>query len=270
MLKKSILQTLKTDNKGLQALRLVGYIKSIQYPVINLLSKDNNKTKKGEKYGYLTYILYLAPANISGYEFCTSRTKGCTISCLFTSGHGRYSNVKIGRLRKTYQLLFRTDEFYNRLVWELENLTKKAKRANMTLAVRLNGTADIDWENIPIKDGLTVFELFPNVQFYDYTKRLNRLLVELPANYHLTFSLAETKLSQKQALKALKLDFNVAIVFRDKLPDYWNGYKVLDGDLHDLRFTEGHNEPIIVGLKAKGKARYDKTGFVIDPNLTIM
>lgn len=144
---------------------------------------------------------------------------------------------------------------------EITRLIAKAKAQDLIPAVRLNGTSDIDWENIPVGDHPNIFAAFPSVAFYDYTKRFNRLAdTSGIRNYHLTFSRAETKLSNAQALNALKLGYPVTVVFKDDLPDHWQGYQVIDGDKHDFRVWDSG---VVVGLKAKGKAINDDTGFVV-------
>lgn len=139
------------------------------------------------------------------------------------------------------------------------------------LAIRLNGTSDIDYENVPVLDYVdgkqynNVFEARPNVQFYDYTKRFGRLAtVKGIPNYHLTFSRAETKANHAAAQQALAMGVNVTVVFRGDLPEEWNGFRVVDGDTTDIRFWDQREEAVIIGLKAKGRAIYDDTGFVVD------
>jgi hypothetical protein len=133
------------------------------------------------------------------------------------------------------------------------------------MAIRLNGTSDIPFENIPVDNHANIMEMFPMVQFYDYTKIYSRLIKVLPSNYHLTFSRAETADNQAEADRALKLGFNVATVFAVKnesdLPLEYKGAKVVNGDEHDLTFLHGHG--VILGLKAKGDAKKDTTGFVV-------
>jgi hypothetical protein len=124
----------------------------------------------------------------------------------------------------------------------------------------LNGTSDILWENIEVRPGQNIFELFPEIQFYDYTVNPTReaALCDYWPNYHLTFSRKESRQNHKHAEKMLELGVNVAAVYRDDQPD-----NVIDGDHHDLRFLDGKQGKIIA-LKAKGKAKRDTTGFVID------
>ena len=229
-----------------------------------LFTTENAKTIKGETLGYKTFILYMSPhkQNSMGKNICPKATPGCSSSCLFTAGMGAFSTVKIGRLNKTEFFLRDKDNFMNRMVKELE---KGYKKYGDALVVRLNGTSDIPYENIAVGGKKNIMELFPDIQFYDYTKIFPRLLNALPKNYHLTFSRAETKENQKEADMALSLGFNVAMVFAVKneteLPSEYNGYKVVNGDMHDLTFLHGNG--VILGLKAKGDAKKDKSGFVV-------
>lgn len=220
------------------------------------------KTSKGAKYGYMTGIMYLSPANISGHEVCPSRSEGCTAACLFTAGRGAYSNVRNARISKTQLLFNDRSEFLNRLRHDVALLVKRAEKSKMTPCVRLNGTSDLGWEGL----ARDILKEFPNVQFYDYTKVLPRMLRycsgKFPSNYHLTFSKSES--NWLDCKKVLDAGGNVAAVFYKQLPKTYENYNVVDGDLSDLRFLDSQN--VIVGLKAKGKARYDNSGFVIFPN----
>lgn len=230
-----------------------------------LFGTQNAKTKKGEKLGYTTYILYMSPEkqNSMGKNICPKATAGCKAACLFTAGRGKFSNVIKGRLNKTEYFLRDRQSFMEQVVSEITKGIKKHGADKM--CVRLNGTSDIPYENIPVGDFKNIMEMFPNVQFYDYTKQFTRLTKQLPANYHLTFSRAETEANQKEAQQAIDLGFNVAAVFKVKdeteLPETFMNAKVINGDEHDLTFL--HGSGIIVGLKAKGEAKKDTTGFVI-------
>jgi hypothetical protein len=216
------------------------------------------KTTKGTKYGYLTGILYLAPAKQSGFEVCPSRSVGCTEACLYTSGHGSFQNVKDARIRKTQWLFNDRPGFLQALRADVKALVKKAEKQGLVPCVRLNGTSDIGWEGV----ANDLMAEFSNVQWYDYTKiqaRMMRYLEgKMPSNYHLTFSKSEN--NWDKCLEVLKHGGNVAAVF-NKLPETFMGYAVIDGDKSDLRFLDPFN--VIVGLKAKGMARKDKSGFVI-------
>jgi hypothetical protein len=219
---------------------------------MKLLTTQNYKTTKGEKLGILTGILYLAPAKISGYEVCPRRSVGCTASCLFTAGMGAFSTVRQARINKTKWYFEDRPGFLTQLRKDIVALERKAKKLNMKPAVRLNGTSDLDWTLSGI------IGEFPHVQFYDYTKVLKRLKKQIPTNYHITFSRSES--NEKEALEALGLGFNVAVVFKEQ-PKKWNKYPVISGDNTDVRFEDPKGR--VIGLTAKGRARKDLSGFVV-------
>ena len=157
---------------------------------MKLLNIDTNaKTVKGQARGYMTAILYLAPANLSGYEVCPKRTAGCTAACLNSAGRGAFSNVQKARIAKTKFFFENRSAFMAQLVKEIEKFLILAAKKGLIPVVRLNGTSDIPWERVPHRGYPNVMRIFPGIQFYDYTKRTNRK--GLPSNYHLTFSLAE-------------------------------------------------------------------------------
>lgn len=225
---------------------------------MKLLNIDANaKTVKGQGRGYMTAILYLAPAAESGYEVCPMASKGCRKACLNKAGMGVFSNVQAARIAKTRWYFEDRGAFMTQLVAEVRAFIRKAIKLGLIPVVRLNGTSDIPWERIPVEGQTNIMSLFPSVQFYDYTKRHNRR--DLPANYHLTFSLAED--NDPRARMAATNGANIAVVFRnDKFPSTFMGMPVVDGDADDLRFLDGRG--VVVGLKAKGPAKKDFTGFV--------
>lgn len=235
-----------------------------------LFNVNNSKTIKGEKEGYKTFILYLAPntLNDKGINLCPMATKGCISSCLNTAGFGGiFPKIQTARIRRSNLFIENREYFLNRLVLEIKSGILLADFENMIPVIRLNGTSDIQWENIKVKDNKNIFELFPDVTFYDYTKIQNRFDKKLPSNYNLTFSYSSESDYYKGRIdiitrKLLKAGNNVAVVFRKRLPDTFLGYKVVNGDKDDLRFTD--DKGVVVGLKAKGKAISDKSGFVID------
>tara|TARA_A100001011_G_scaffold71264_1_gene73026 strand:- start:3404 stop:4108 length:705 start_codon:yes stop_codon:yes gene_type:complete len=230
------------------------------YKSKKLLNIDNNaKTVKGQKYKYLTGILYLAPARTSGFNVCPMASAGCKASCLFTAGRGRFNNVMQGRINKTRWFFLERNTFLKQLKNEIKKLIIKAKKIGLKPAVRLNGTSDIDWNN----HGL--YNEFKQVKFYDYTKIYKRALKYVngayPKNYHLTYSLNED--NKQKASYILKRGGNISAVFRSKkLPKRFLNYKVFNGDKSDLRFNDPKN--VIIGLYAKGRALKDQTGFVQD------
>ena len=225
-----------------------------------LLSVDADiKTIKGRKIGFLTGILYLAPYDLSGVNLCPfAKVAECHVACLNTAGRGNFNNVKSARLRRAKLFNDNRGEFFAQLIEDIHKLKAQAKKQNLQAVVRLNGTSDIEWENIKVTGDYTIFNLFPDLQFYDYTKNPNRK--NLPDNYDLTFSYSGVESFIKFNRQALKNNMRVATVFKI-MPAQFEGREVINGDDHDARFIEDKN--IIVGLKAKGKARQDKTGFVI-------
>jgi len=235
-------------------------IKNLPYKKSSkLLNIDNNaKTVKGQKKGYKTAILYLAPSTQSGFQVCPMASEGCKKACLYTAGHGAFSNVQQGRINKTRWFMQDRQSFLTQLKKEISNHIKNCDKKGYIPCVRLNGTSDISWENYDI------IQAFPNVQFYDYTKIYKRALKyvngQYPSNYHITYSLNED--NKKEAFEILKLRGNISAVFRKYLPKTYQGYKVINADETDLRFTDDIN--IIAGLVAKGQAKKDYSGFVLD------
>jgi hypothetical protein len=230
------------------------------------------KTVKGEKLGILTGVLYLAPADVSGHEVCPKASAGCKAACLYTAGRGVMAPVAAGRVNRTLWFFEDRVSFMSTLVADIERVIRKAGRDGMTPAIRLNGTSDIAWEKIRcVRDGVpfrNVMLAFPDVQFYDYTKiRGRKSAIALP-NYHLTFSLAED--NDSDAFNAITEGYNVSVVMnlrkKDAKPSTWSGYPVVDGDVSDVRFGDPDGG-YIVALTAKGKARYDTSGFVREANI---
>jgi len=264
------------EQAKLISMRLHAYMAAKTRPFMSgpygLLSVGKDvKTVKGEQYGVRTGVLYLAPANLSGTELCHNRTKGCTSGCLFTSGHGAYENVMLARLRKTMVFNYDRELFMKQLDDDILRLKDDAASKGMIPAVRLNGTSDIDWTKEDVFDHNydNIFNVHKDIHFYDYTKKLDILNNSLAIdNYHLTFSRAETGKNHNDCNVALAMGFNLTVVFRKKLPATYLGFPVIDGDRHDVRFWDtfkADEGPIVIGLKAKGRARTDFTsGFVVE------
>lgn len=232
----------------------------------NLLACGSNaKTVKGDNGGeYLTAIMYLTPWKSAGINVCPmAEEAACIDGCLNTAGRGQMSSVAKGRARKTEWFARDRQGFMRQLVKDILAFAKYCDGKGVQACVRLNGTSDIRWETIKIDgtNGQTLFDIFPNVQFYDYTKIANR---KVPANYHLTFSYsAANPRYAKQVEIALSRGMNMAVVFRKKenIPASFMGLPTIDGDRDDLRFLDAANS--IVALYAKGKAKHDTTGFVV-------
>lgn len=211
---------------------------------MKLLTTNNTKIMKGRDKGYMVFGLHLLPG-----KTCARASKGCLKACLNTAGHGAYRSTQEARARKT--ALFWQDPmgFVDMLSEEITKTIKRASKKDLTAVFRLNLTSDIPWEAYSLP------QRFPETQFYDYTKIHDR---HPPDNYHLTFSKSES--NDDLAKQWLARGGNVAVVFNEVPSEYW-GHKVISGDEDDLRFLDPDN--VIVGLKAKGRAKKDTTGFVV-------
>lgn len=232
-----------------------------------ILTTKNTKLLKGGALGYITAGIHFAPASLSGHNVCAGSSAGCRMACLATSGHGRYKRVQEARVIKTQRFYNERETFMAQLIKELGAIVRKAERENLIPAARLNLTSDIAWENITYQ-GKTIFEHFPGVQFYDYSKIIKRVLPNSKArqipNYHLTFSRSES--NQPFVELAVKAGVNVAVVFAGaKLPETYLGRPVFSGDESDVRFLDPKG--CIVGLTTKGRAKHDKSGFVIPASI---
>lgn len=261
-----------------------------------LLNIDANpKTVKGQKLGFMTAILYLIPWKFSGVNLCAmAKIAGCIDTCLNTAGHGgiaRAGNIiatdagdlpdnTVQRARFERTRLFNEDRgtFMRQLCDEITAFIAKAKRANLTPVVRLNGTSDIDWLRIPCHGEATsphIFDVFPEIQFYDYTKVAKRMRLDLPRNYHLTLSYSEATTRYTDIVRAAHQEgASLVVVVRNaaekarymrgtrRIEGQRKGARRIDGDAHDLRFLDPRGA--IIFLKAKGRARSDASGFVVD------
>jgi len=230
----------------------------------SLLTVGNPKTAKGEARGYLTAVLHLAPANVAGLgTVCAKATAGCMATCLNTAGRGGIfargattNAIQEARKRRTAFYRLARVAFEDKLARDIERHVARARKLGLTPVVRINGTSDLP--------GLAhaMARRFPTVQFYDYTK-LPRAWERDGANYHVTFSRSESNAADVNA--ALRHGLSVAVVFStrrgQRLPSAWRGRTVIDGDKHDLRFLDPRG--VVVGLRAKGRARRDASGFVV-------
>ena len=222
------------------------------------------KTIKGSKLGFLTGILYLAPSDISGHQVCPmAKLANCEKACLYTAGRGAFTSTQKARIAKTQRFFDERDNFMLDIEYSIKALVRKAKRMGLTPLVRLNGTSDIAFENIPFLGFKNIFEAFPDVQFYDYTKIPTRK--NIPANYDLTFSYSGVQSYQSAVKKAMLNDklARIAVVFDkiENIPATFMNRSVVGGDNSDVRHLDATNS--IVALYAKGKAKKDTSGFVV-------
>ena len=261
-----------------------------------VFSTDSAKAAKASGYGYLNAIHYMAPHDSAGAgNLCSHASPQCIALCLGThSGqaamvsdleHGTNATRESRKLKARLFMAHR-QEYMNRLARDIVKLERKAKREGLTLCVRLNGSTDIAWERISFQIDdktsraietrlgvshpragrvMTLLQLFPHIQFVDYTKNPNRM-GKTPSNLHLTLSYSGNNLAD--CLAALKRGQNVAVVFGEGLPREWHGHSVIDGDLHDLRHLDpicpNGERGVVVGLSPKGlTAKRDTSGFVV-------
>jgi hypothetical protein len=218
---------------------------------INSSAKIIKNQKVSNNY---TYILYLAPASTSGYNVCKCSTPECRLGCLNSSGRNILSiksdnKINIARIKKTKLLIEHPEFFIDWCAKEIKKYQLKAKKDGYYFSIRLNGTSDIDWATVK-SNGKNLFELFPEVQFYDYTKDFSKVF-NTPSNYDITFSY--TGRNWENCETVLKQGKNVAVIFNvdntDQFPATFKGYEVINGDLTDYR--PGDKKGCIVGLKFK-------------------
>jgi hypothetical protein len=180
--------------------------------------------------------------------------------------------IQKARIRKTKMFFENRAQFMIDLVKDIELGIKQSAKKDLVPVFRLNGTSDIAFEKYEVvRNGKlfrNIFAAFPEVQFYDYTKMLNRKVTEIP-NYQLTFSAADG--NDNDVTKAVAQGYNVAVVFglkkTEAMPESYLGRPVFNGDESDLRFLDPKG--VVVGLYAKGKAKKDTSGFVKYPTFML-
>jgi len=209
---------------------------------------SSSKLAKGDKLGVKTYGIYLAPAEISGYNVCSHATSGCKSACLFTSGRAKmHSRIPQARILKTKMLFEQPDRFVHIVKHEIRNAAKLAAKKNYAFAIRWNLTSDLPIDNI---NGVNLLEEFPEYQWYDYTKVPSRIeLLKKYPNYHLTFSYDGFEKTWNTCEKFLEVGGNVSVVFYPQIPKEFKGYKVIDGDISDVRYLDEKGS--VIGLKYK-------------------
>jgi len=242
---------------------------------ISYLGNANQSAKMHKSYenGTLTYCLYLAPWNMSGHQVCPGG-QYCHEFCLNGSGHNKAAQlqqvdnggnvldsfVNRSRIKKTKLFYSDRDLFMRLLIHEIRAKMERAKRLQMGFSVRLNGTSDLSPELFKDPDtGLNILELFPNVQFYDYTKVPSRIkLMEKYPNYDLTLSYDGH--NADECKNFLEQGGKVAVVFfGGKLPKSFWGYPICDGNEYDMRYLDPAKH--IVGLHYHTTA----SNYYIDP-----
>lgn len=234
---------------------------------------NSPKLIKSLERNVMTYGVYLAPGNLSGYQVCPN-SDNCCKYCLNGSGRNKIEllthkgggSIQQSRIKKTKLFFQDRPAFMRLLIHEINQARKKAEQAGMTLAIRLNCTSDINPEEFEL-DGKNVFQLYPDIQFYDYTKVFSHAgLLEKYGNYDLTFSFSGENWADCE--KVLKKGYRVAVVFEDTLPRTFKGYPVIDANGYDARFLDAGG--IICGLTYKrvandyvnGKFQCPETTFV--------
>lgn len=247
----------------------------------DLMTYNQAKFNKAEGYGYFNAGHHFAPAKLSGKNVCGNSSKECRRLCLNESGQGEAFMVREdGRQLVQEARIWRTNLFFSdkvsyvdRFRHEISLLVKRAKRMNLPLCIRPNATSDLSWETLKGSDGLTIFEAFPQVQFYDYTKHHKRALAfingDMPENYHLTFSRDERGASEAFAKVFLAMGGTVALCLRLKkkapVPKSWHGFPCVDGDIHDLRFQDAPGSVVVLRPKGSKALKALDSGFVIRP-----
>jgi len=255
-------------------------VKEIGVSYLGGINTSAKLEKNGKVSHQYTYILYLAPAKTSGYNVCEYSTNECRMGCLATSGHagieintGKSTTIRDCRIKKTKLFFEETAFFMQWLIAEIKQAQAKAIRDNFFFSVRLNATSDINWANVYV-DGKNIFQIFPEVSFYDYTKNADKF-VNKAENYHLTYSY--TGRNWDKCTDLLAKGVNIAMVFDVKheslLPAMYKGYKVINGDLTDYRIDDAKG--IIVGLKWKrianrvNEKKILNSCFVVKPNVQV-
>ena len=234
---------------------------------VQKLLSDGSTNAKTKKNSIRTFIMYLRPftLNSKGINICSHASVNCAAVCLETAGHGAFASVQNARAKRTEFYINNRREFLMQLSYEIMKKYTTAKKRGEKIAFRLNGTSDLDFVYLLNKyTGLDISQLSDWATFYDYSKNLHRVIrYKDHKNYTVTFSRSES--NQSETDQAIKLGINVAAVFSGDLPQRYKGAKVVDGDSSDLVML--YNKGVILGLKAKGKARKDTSGFVINTEL---
>ena len=238
-------------------------------PTYKLLGVGTNaKTIKGDGSEYLTAILYMTPYKVMVdgklFNSCSmAAMASCIEGCLYTAGRGAFSNVQTARQRKAEWFYRDKDSFMQQLHEDILRFLHTVTKRGIKPCVRLNGTTDIRWELDQDRWTTTYLSCTQTCSIYDYTKIPNRKVSDY-SNYHLTWSYSAANAKYEEKFwEVIRNGMSVAVVFRKPIDmTTWRGYKVVDGDKDDLRFLDPQQS--IVALYAKGRAKKDTSGFVVD------
>ena len=252
-----------------------GYDKTIKEVGVSYLGAvaQSAKLRHSLYHKVSTYGIYLASADLSGFNVCPN-SEYCKDNCLNGSGHNRLDRLSkkdsIDRSRtiKT-RLLFANKEVFMRImIHEIEKERKKAENNGTFFSIRLNCTSDIN----PIAftlNGKNILEIFPDIQFYDYTKVLNRIaLAKKYSNYDITWSIDGSEKNREIGLELLKNGGRVAVVYGENdMPKTWYGYECCNGDETDYRPSD---IAPVCALKFKKTANNYVNGKFTLPNIAFI
>ena len=216
----------------------------------------STKIEKGQKINVNTAILYLAPdTTVTNKTICPNASRnGCSNDCLASSGRLGMINGQLAQIRRTLYYLYHNESFMIQLQNEID---KYHKKYGDTLAVRLNGTSDLNWAEFIANN--------PKIQFYDYSKLRNMILKNKNKNHHYTFSGSMySDYSRKELTKAVNSGLNIALAFNTKgtkkdtlrIPKKLFNKKLVDFDITDVRFKDKKGS--IGYLKRKGSNVNDR------------
>ena len=228
----------------------------------------SSKLKKNEKVNIMTYCVYLAAAdNAYGLEVCNKKTsKSCRQYCLVSSGHAKIealsgqSRTQNARNKRTMLFFANRELFCKIMEIEIDRAKKKAESKGYIFSIRFNCTSDIPLTALNKFSGdMDIFQAFPDVIKYDYTKRpMNLRIAQQHDNYHVVLSYY--KGNDELCKEWLRNGGSIAVVFgtlhESDFPKEFLGYPVISGDGYDARFLDPKN--VVVGLKYKvGKQDFE-------------
>lgn len=260
-----------TEMARLKEIKWRGYAKTLTDIGIAYLGSvaQSSKMMHSLLLNVSTYCIYLASADLSGYNVC-AYSKYCKDNCLMGSGRNRINRLAGGndidrsRITKT-RLFFANREVFMRLMCHEIGLEKKrAELIGNEFSIRINATSDLN-PRLFVLNGKNILDIYKNVMIYDYTKVPKHLgLLKQYPNYDITWSIDGSQDNLKIGLDYMERGGRVAVVFgSETLPKTWRGYKVIDGDLYDFRYKDGN---VVVGLKFKRTAENYVDGRFVMPN----